>query len=239
MAASGGGCSEVALRRAVKTSTADGGEPIYSCQNTQLKLAARTLPWWDMRQYAEDYTSGNVQISQLAAGLIYTGWRFLAEAGIGVGTAMRWLYDTFQRVIGGSPYPLRKHGVPEGTPTPKALLDLKVGELVRVKPYEEILKTLDSRYRNRGLYFDTDYVPFTGRTYRVTQRIKQIIDERNGKMIRFKTDAIVLENVVCEGRYAICRRFCPRAIVPFWREIWLERASASEAPRKAEHVGLG
>ena len=52
--------------------------------------------------------------------------------------------------------------------------------------------------------------------------MKQIVDEA-GKMIRFKSDAIVLENVVCEGRYAVCRRFCPRAITPYWREIWLER----------------
>jgi hypothetical protein len=34
-----------------------------------------------------------------------------------------------------------------------------------------------------------------------------------------------LKDVVCEARYAICRRFCPRAIYPYWREIWLERVS--------------
>ena len=30
----------------------------------------------------------------------------------------------------------------------------------------------------------------------------QIIDEKTGKMVRFKTDAIMLKNVVCEG--ALC-----------------------------------
>ena len=220
--------TEDALHASVKCAPAAGGsEPTYMCQNTQVKFATRTLPWWDVRQYAEDYTSGNVRLSGLAAGLFYTMWRTLAEAGIGLGSAMRLSYDAFQRAIGGSPYPLRPFGVPDGTQGPKELLDLKVGERVRVKPHAQILKTLDSRYRNRGLYFDTDYVPFTEREYRVARRIKQIIDERNGKMIRFKSDAIVLENVVCEGRYAICRRFCPRAIVPYWREIWLERVPAS------------
>jgi hypothetical protein len=29
--------------------------------------------------------------------------------------------------------------------------------------------------------------------------------------------------MVCEARYSVCRRFCPRAIYPYWREIWLER----------------
>ena len=219
-------CTEAVLHTSLKTPPAPGEtEPTYVCQNTQIKFATQPLPWWDIRQYVEDYTSGNVPLSQLAVGLLYSSWRTVAEAGIGVGTAMRWIYDRFQSAIGGSPYPVRPFGVPEGSPVPKAQLDLQPGERVRVKPYEEILTTLDCNYRNRGLYFDAEMVPFTEREYEVERRQKQIIDERTGKMVRFKTDAIVLKDVVCEARYAICRRFCPRAIYPYWREIWLERAS--------------
>jgi len=218
-------CTEDTLRSNVKNPPADGdSETIYVCQNTQVKFATQPLEWWDVRQYVEDYTSGNVRLPQLAASLLYSIWRTVAEAGIGLGTAMRWTYDRFQRAVGGSPYPLRPFGVPKGTPTPKALLDLREGELVRVKPHREILKTLDFNYRNRGLYFDAEMVPFTEREYEVGRRMTHIIDERTGKMIRFKTDAIILKGVVCEARYAICRRFCPRAIYPYWREIWLERA---------------
>ena len=217
-------CSEEHLQSFVKTLPPDG-EPIYMCQNTEIKHATRNLPWWDLRQYLEDYTSGNVGMSQLAAGLLYSLWRTIAEAGVGVGAAMRWSYDRFQRIIGGSPYPLRPFGIPQGVATPKAQLDLQPGEVVRVKPFGEILKTLDSNYRNRGLYFDPEMVPFTERQYEVDRRIVQIIDEHNGRMIRFKTDAIVLKNVVCQSRYAYCRRFCPRAIPPYWREIWLERVT--------------
>jgi hypothetical protein len=74
-------------------------------------------------------------------------------------------------------------------------------------------------------------VPFTEREYEVDRRKKWIIDEKTGKMIHFKSDAIVLKNVACEARYAICRRFCPRAIHPYWREIWLERASENRFKR--------
>lgn len=219
-------CTEDRLRAGIKIASADGdAEPTYVCQNTQIKFATQPQEWWDLRQYAEDYTSGNVTISQLAAGLLYSVWRTVAESGAGVGSAMRWIYDIFQRARGGAPYPIRPFGVPKGTPAPKAQLDLKPGERVRVKPFGEILKTLDSNYRNRGLYFDPEMVPFTERTYEVDRRQTQIIDERTGKMVRFKTDAIILKGVACEARYAICRRFCPRAIYPYWREIWLERAS--------------
>src|SRR5262249_49490103 len=57
-------CTEEAIRAGVKI-TADGdSEPTYMCQNTQIKFATQALPWWDLRQYAEDYTSGNVRLSE-------------------------------------------------------------------------------------------------------------------------------------------------------------------------------
>jgi hypothetical protein len=221
-------CTEDTLRSGVRIPAAPGeSAPTYVCQNTQIQHATQPLEWWDVRQYVEDYTSGNVRISQLAAAFLYFLWRTVAEAGVGVGSPMRWIYDKFQRAIGGTPYPLRPFGVPKGEPTPRAQLDLRPGELVCVRSHGEILKTLDFNYRNRGLYFDVEMVPFTERKYQVERRLKQIIDERTGKMVRFKTDAIVLKNVVCEARYSICRRFCPRAIYPYWREIWLERVPES------------
>jgi hypothetical protein len=230
------GCTEDVLHSSIRIAPAAGQtEPTYVCQNTQVKFATQPLPWWDVRQFVEDYTSGNVKLSELGKGLLYSAWRTVAEAGIGVGFAMRWIYDTYQRAVGGVPYPIRPYGVPKGTPVPRETLDLQVGEMVRVKPYKEIVKTLDSNYRNRGLYFDAEMVPFTEREYEVERRQKQIIDEASGKMVRFKTDAIILKDVVCEARYAICRRFCPRAIYPYWREIWLERVPEGQVPGKCEH----
>lgn len=228
-----GQCTEEQLRAGVKIPPPPGEtESLYVCQNTHLKFATQHIHWWDLRQYAEDYTSGNVRLSQFGAALLYTAWKTVAEAGIGVGSAMRWIYDTFQRAVGGSLYPVRPYGVPKGTQTPRANLGLQQGDIVRVKPFTEILKTLDSNYRTRGLYFDAEMVPFTERNFEVEKRLKQIIDEKTGKMARFKTDAIVLKNVVCEARYAKCRRFCPRALYPFWREVWLERVPDGHADKE-------
>ena len=219
-------CTEDTLHSSIRIPPAEGEtEPTYVCQNTQIKFASHPQAWWDLRQYVEDYTSGNVRLSRLAAGFLHFVWRTVAEAGIGVGAPMRWTYDLFQRAIGGSPYPDRPYGVPKGTPVPRAQLDLQPGERVRVKPLPEILKTVDSKYQNRGLYFDVEMVPFTEKEYEVERRQQQIIDERTGKMVRFKSDAIILKDVVCGSRYSRCRRFCPRAIYPYWREIWLERTS--------------
>jgi hypothetical protein len=78
------------------------------------------------------------------------------------------------------------------------------------------------------MYFDAENVPFCGGEYEVLARVERLIDEKTGKMLTLKNDAIILKDVVCEARYAKCRHFCPRAIYPYWREIWLERSHATE-----------
>jgi hypothetical protein len=222
------GCTEADVLVGTKAPAADGTDAwVYVCQATHLKYATRPLPWWDLRQYLEDYTSGNVRPAQLFAALAYQAWHTLAEAGVGCGALMRSAYDLFQRLRGGAPYPIRLGKVPKGAPTPAAQLNLKAGDIVRVKSFDKILETLNDTSKNRGMYYDPEMVPFSGRTFRVAKRVERIIDEKTGKMVQFKSDAIILENVVCEARYAKCRRFCPRSIYPYWREIWLEKVDQS------------
>jgi hypothetical protein len=104
--------------------------------------------------------------------------------------------------------------------TPAETLNLKPGELVRVKSKDEIASTLDMHNANRGMSFDGEMVRYCGRESRVLRRVEQIIDEKSGRMMRFKNPCIVLEDVVCTGAY---HRQCPRGIYSYWREIWLER----------------
>ena len=231
------GCSEAAvLAAAVAEGEADRNDvvdPTYTCQSTHLGEASQPLAWWDLRQYAEDVTSGNVRVFQLLGVLFGFVHHRLATAGIGIGSAMRWAYDVVQKARGGTPYPWRQGRVPAGMRTPSAKLDLLPNEVVTVKSYPEILATLDERSRNRGMYFDGEMVPYCSGTYRVRARVERFIDENTGKMIKLTTDALVLDGVVCGGCHSKWRRFCPRSIYPYWREIWLKRADGEESrPRR-------
>ena len=216
-------CSERVLwERAQVTDPADG-LPRYFCQATEIRKASEPLAWWDLRQYVQDYSSGNVTLRQLVSGLVYSTFYHLSQAGIGLGPALRWFYNTFHWIWRGPKFPRNPGLIPEGSPTPSAALDLQPGQTVRVKSHDEILKTITTLNRNRGMFWDAELVPYCGGTYKVLRRVNRTISEPTGKMVEMKTACVVLDNVVCQAKYSSCRMFCPRAMYPYWREIWLER----------------
>jgi hypothetical protein len=240
------GCTEQNVLKSTRTAGQEReSDPTYVCQATLLPYYTTDLKSYDLRQYLEDFTSGNETIGRMISIFCYVATNTLMNGGLGLGRPLRWLYDRFQGVRGGTPYPRRWGTIPQGEKTPSLDLDLQPGELVRVKPYKEILKTLDKSNRNRGLFFDAEMVPYCGKTYRVLKRVNQILDEKTGKMMRFKNPCIVLESVICNSCYSEKRFFCPRAIYSYWREIWLERVTsipiafpvtASKKPKSDENL---
>lgn len=226
------GCTEQELWAATRASGQKSPEnPAYVCQATQIPAATLPLKCTDLRQYVEDYTSGNTSPGRILASFCFVLYRRVINLGIGLGRPMRWLYDLFQKCIGGVPYPFRPGKIPAGSRTPSVELNLQPGELVRVKSHDAILNTIDETYQNRGMRWDAEMVPYCGGTYHVRQRVQQIIDEKTGKMRKLKNPCLTLEGVVCQARYSECRYFCPRSIFPYWREAWLERVSESPAAR--------
>jgi hypothetical protein len=197
----------------------DGGEERFSCQATELFRATAPLSPTEIGPYLRDLRSGNISVWELVRGAGVALFQRLVR--LGGYRAWVWMYDRVQKFRGRCPYPY-KHG--NLTKTPSATLDLQPGEFVHVKSHEEILKTVDTRNRNRGLSFDPEMVTFCGGRYRVLQRVERIINERTGKMIRFSAPPIMLEGVACKSKYTPGKLFCPRSIPSYWREIWLERA---------------
>lgn len=210
----------------------DGEETRYACQATLLPSFTTYLAWWDFRQYLEDYTSGNATLGRLFRGFVYAAYFSLCKHSWRA-YRLRRFYDWFQSVRGGLPYPRWAGAIPAGQPTPICNLNIRPGELVRVKLYNEILSTLDTNNKNRGMKFDAEMVPCCGGTYRVRNRVEKFIDEKTGKISSMKTPAIILEKVWCQASYSDCRMGCPRSIYSWWREIWLERVPASNSSQSS------
>jgi hypothetical protein len=226
-------CTESDVLRATMRQGA-AGDVRYSCQATELLNYTKPLSWWDARQYVESFRAGDRTLSEIARGLFYLSYYYGTLAfSTRWGGAARWLYNRFQAVTGGVPFPRLKGRIPVGQPTPRRDLGLRPGDLVRVRSYEEILATLDGGLSNRGLRFDAELVPFCGKLFRVSTCVERFVDEKTGQMRRMNTPAVILEGVSCRALYSGRRIFCSRSIHLWWREIWLERASIDACPRAA------
>jgi hypothetical protein len=187
------------------------GEEVYSCQATELLRAApEWVPPWDLRQYVLDVRSGNAR-------LLTT----LRSVGVGAfneyqDLSRRWLPGPL-RIRGGRRFPFFQGTLRK---TPHETLDLQPGELVEIKSRDEIVQTLDTTNRNRGMTFDPEMLKYCGRRARVLRRVERIIDEKTGRMLHLRNPCIILEDVICTSDY---HRLCPRGIYPYWRELWLRR----------------
>jgi hypothetical protein len=211
-------------------STNSQGETTYICQTTDVPKFTSRMSFWDPRQYIRDLRSGNLDTGLADASrthrvleMVLAILRLLHATVIG-------FFNEVQERRRSSRYPFIEGSAGK---TPVELLNLQPGELVEVRSKEEILATLDHSQRNRGLWFDSEMLPYCGGIYRVLRRVHRIVDERTGKMVNMKYPCIMLEGVVCKSDY---HRLCPRAIYPYWRENWLKRASIVAAPHSAEQV---
>jgi hypothetical protein len=189
------------------------GAPAYRCQATELFAATRPIRRFDLLHYLEDLTSANVGLREF------------------VRVSLIALFNFLQGLRGGGGLPRFSGGRLAGK-TPKLSLGLQAGDLVEVRSAEEIAETLDTSGRNRGLWFDLEMVPSCGSRFRVARRVERLIDERSGRMVEMKNDCVVLDGVTCRAHYSKKRLFCPRAITPYWREIWLCKIESAESDRR-------
>jgi hypothetical protein len=219
-----GGCTEPQLLAKTRLSTsAEGEEPSYSCQATRLYEATRPLDSWNVRQYARDVVTGNHSLGHVLRVLWFAILKECirhAPFGYRLLCAVR---ERSHRWWTGRELPEFEGTIPRAKPTPTLRLDLEPGERVRIKPKEEIVKTLHRTGDNRGLYFDVEMSRYCGSVVTVRRSVTKIIDEATGKMRHMKQPCIALEGVVCRSEYSDCRLMCPREFPAYWREIWLER----------------
>lgn len=190
------------LRRLAKRNDEATAGVRYICQATALTAGGVPLYWQDPRHYARDLLTGNVR-----------PWPFF----VGVALAC---FNWIQQYRGG--VVSAHHSLGITNTSPHAVLNLRPGELVRVKPKHLIEITLNNRRRNRGLWFDRDMLRFCGGVYRVRARVERVIVEKTGELRQLTNPCIILEGCTATGEYLA---FNPENEHIFWREIWLERVT--------------
>lgn len=214
------------LWQATWVGTNEAGQTLFSCQATEVLRATQgPLEWWEPSQYVEDVTSGNSTVKRVVRALLVGLFNRFQHANAR-------LLPRFCLIQGCKRYPFIKGTAATGQ-TPGDTLGLQPGEIVEIKSEEEIFATLDGEDKTRGLRFDSEMLNYCGRRAKVLRRIERIIDEKTGRMLQIKHDCVILDRVLCTGHY---HRSCPRAIYPYWREVWLKRVDDLSRPTPSGSV---
>lgn len=144
----------------------------YSCQATELLRAAPAcLPFRDLGQYVTDVRSGNVGVGRTVRTFLVGLFNRFQDLSKKVLPRRLWIRRGLRwGFIEGR----------AGKKTPTATLDLKVGELVRIRSKQEILDTLNDDLLNRGMGFEEEMARYCGRTARVRARVERCLDEKTG-----------------------------------------------------------
>jgi len=204
-------------------------EKVFRCQATEARIASEPLSTFDPRQYIREVTAGNHSaahvVSVLGPAALERGWLWARIAGSRILRTLR-LRSPRSPAVTDAGETIGFSRPPDG---------IQPGDTVRIRPREEIARTL-KRGRTRGLWYDlAEMSVFCGGTFTVKDRVQRIIDDATGEMIELTSDCLILEGVCCSGEHSSRRWFCPRGIYPFWREDWLE--VVQRAPTRSE-VGV-
>jgi hypothetical protein len=100
-------------------------------------------------------------------------------------------------------------------------LDLKIGEVVEVRPPSEILATLDERGRLEALPFMPEMLQFAGRQFRVQKRAHKLCDQVGHSNVMHRMErAVHLQGTRCDGQ---AHGGCQAGCLLYWKEAWLKR----------------
>ncbi|HTR48595.1 MAG TPA: hypothetical protein VMM16_14530 [Verrucomicrobiae bacterium] len=113
---------------------------------------------------------------------------------------------------------------------------LRRGDLVEVRPPEEILRTLDSAGTSDQLPLMREMAEFCGKRFRVARTVVKVCASgmKGGSVLRgFRTeDVVILDDLRCSGAD---HDGCQKACAIFWRDAWLRKVEEgtpqTEVPR--------
>ena len=114
-------------------------------------------------------------------------------------------------------------------------LGLRPGEVVAIRPLDEILATLDEKGAFEGLTFMPEMAALCGRTATVFRRIDKLNDWVHGSGLRRVLDTVLLDELRCDGTgHDGCEANCHLR----WKEAWLKRSSKRTGNQSADRRSM-
>lgn len=93
------------------------------------------------------------------------------------------------------------------------------GEVVEVRPWPDILKTLDDAGTLDGLPFMPEMLGFCGQMLRISKRLERTCEETQGTMRRIR-NVVFLDDLRCDGS---AHGGCDKGCRFLWKDAWLKK----------------
>lgn len=101
-------------------------------------------------------------------------------------------------------------------------MEIKAGDLVRVRSKKDINNILDNWRMYKGCSFMDEMYQYCGRTFKVLKAVHNFYDEANQRLVKCR-DILILEDVICSGRRTLYKERCDRNCFLFWHTAWLDK----------------
>ena len=99
----------------------------------------------------------------------------------------------------------------------------KVGDVVRIRSKENILKTLDYINKIEGCLFMEQMWEYCGSKFIVIKFVNNFFDEHKYKMFKTHSPLYILDGLICNGVVDTFDHRCDHSCYFLWHEKWLEK----------------
>ena len=107
----------------------------------------------------------------------------------------------------------------------------KKRDRVKIKPREEILKSLDINHKLDGCLFTDQMWEYCGKTYNVLKVINSLFDEHKKRSFKLCFPFYLLDTLYCNGQYTDSTNKCDHGCLLIWHEGWLDFDTRGEEGR--------
>lgn len=99
---------------------------------------------------------------------------------------------------------------------------LKIGDRVKVLPYDQIRSTLDDRGVFKNLTFQEPMKRYCNNTYEVL-KLPQYVLNNGGRKINRCKDVVILRGLYCNGKGMMTHEGCDTCCLHYWKTDWLKK----------------
>jgi hypothetical protein len=98
------------------------------------------------------------------------------------------------------------------------------GEAVKVRPKQEISKSVDSLGKLDGCLMMGQMWEFCGQRFKILKVVDNFFDEYQYRMYKVRSPLYILDGLICNGVVKSFEHKCDRSCYILWHEDWLEKS---------------